>query len=598
MSKNFEIPSDLPEDIEASILESLIELGKDRGVVSLLDIEDQFEELPIDPDSLEYLIVTLEDNNIIVTEESILEEDVFGEGKPREEKRNADEESDPRTQESELASIANELGRTTDPTRMYMREMGINNLLTRTEEVTIARNLESSKKSFHEKLYQYPRIRHLFLQEYENIKLQEHKVGDLISGLAWPDDSDMSVKDYLEQLSKEEDDRFEIISYKSNELHDFVDRLTKTKNSKEHGDIFREVRLSNVFIRKVVTDMAEFINKIREKETQIRETLIGKLCFDRKEVITAYNTAEDYVTWFDGLLKNLTLKTPNDSYYIQYIRHAHLDILKIAEKTNLSAFTLKNLHQELKVHDQETQKFKDQMTGANLRLVISIAKKYSNRGLQFLDVIQEGNIGLMKAVDKFEFRRGYKFSTYATWWIRQAITRSIADQARTVRVPVHMIETINKMKKMQTKLLQEHGRSPNVEELAEAMEMPPAKIQQIFRISLEPSSIDAPIGDDEDSSLGDFIADDNLASPQAAAEQQGLDEMIESLLGELSKREIDVVKMRFGIGTPTEYTLEEVGRQYSVTRERIRQIEAKALKKLRHPMRIDRLRSFLRDKSD
>ena len=592
MSKIFESPSDLPEEIEANVLEALVELGNAQGFISYLDIESQFEEMPRDPDALEYLIGFLEDHDIIVTEESI-HDDMFGENTTR---KHAQNNSEAEPQDSDLAAIANELGRTTDPTRMYMREMGINSLLTRAQEITIARNIEASKKVLHEQLYGYSRLVHLLEVDFARIKTQEHKVGDIVIGLAWPDEDHITVEEYLTQMSNEEENVFEVVSFTLAQLHEFVARVVSAKTLKSRKNILREVRLSNVFIIKVLADVTKFAQEIRQKESVIRETLINKLKFDRKEVVKAYNKQKKYGDWIENLLKNRELKSESEKYYVDFVNHAQAELNRIPDQIGISIPKLKELELNLSNSSSQIQVYKDQMIEANLRLVISIAKKYSNRGLQFLDVIQEGNIGLMKAVDKFEFRRGYKFSTYATWWIRQAITRSIADQARTVRVPVHMIETINKMKKMQTKLLQEHGRTPTIDELAETMEMLPSKIQQIFKVSLEPSSLDAPIGDEEDSSLGDFIADENLSSPEVAAEKQGLTEMVESLLGELSKREIDVVKMRFGIGTPTEYTLEEVGRQYSVTRERIRQIEAKALKKLRHPMRIDRLRSFLNDR--
>ena len=588
---------DLPSGVSEVVFEALLELGKAQGFVSMIDIDDLTDSEPLEPSDLEDLIGVLEDHNIVFTEEDMHDDDIFGQASLRErpDKVTASERENVEEVLRVAGSISNEVGRTTDPTRMYMREMGVADLLTREEEITIARDVENGKREFHILLHEYPRLIDVFLEGFEQIKHQVHKVGDLVNGPAWPNDEHVTVAEYLEKIR---DDEAEIantdsFNFSLESLHELAEGLRNAKSRKKQKELLLQVRLSNVLIRKVLADIDNILKSITQKEAKIRETLISKLKFKREDVIAAYHKQKKYGDWIDTLVADYTFNHSSDVYYVDFVRHIHQDILDLAADARMDVLKLKVLQKQLQDKEADLQVSKDKMAEANLRLVISIAKKYSNRGLQFLDVIQEGNIGLMKAVDKFEFRRGYKFSTYATWWIRQAITRSIADQARTVRVPVHMIETINRMKKVQTRLLQEMGRTPNIEELASAMEMTADKIQQINKIAMEPSSMDAPIGDDEDAVLGDFIADDNLQAPHEIAENDGLNEVIDSLLGELSKREIDVVKMRFGIGTPTEYTLEEVGRQYSVTRERIRQIEAKALKKLRHPMRIERLRSFL-----
>ena len=571
-------------------LATLVSLGKHKGYVLFNQIESIMESVFTDAYMLEQVISELEDKGIHVLEEAPDEDD---------EKTNNIDINDPDEDLHEPATTSigsKELGRTSDPTRMYMREMSDNQLLLRIDEISISRQIEAAKRELLDIIYNYPRTYQIFDQNFQGISKQKHKIGELITGFAWPDDSNISDVDFLAEINNSENCDFvkPPPPFKFPDLEILKNKLEKAQSVQEKIKVFSSVRPALQFTGRVTDDIASFFKQIKAQEKMLSSLFVDKLSFPRKDVIKAYNECNDGITWVKKLSKKSKSTTSNHAYYSQYIQHGIKSLENIQQKVQFTIAEIKHAHNEVKRVNRLIQKGKDQMTEANLRLVISIAKKYSNRGLQFLDVIQEGNIGLMKAIDKYEFRRGYKFSTYATWWIRQAITRSIADQARTVRVPVHMIETINKLKKVQRSLLQEKKRNPTLEELAEGMEIPTTKLQQILKISLEPSSIDAPVGDGDESTLGDFIADDNLAPPSEVSENLSLKETLESLMMDLGKRERDVIMARYGMGTGTELTLEDVGVRFELTRERIRQIESKALKKLRHPQRYDKLISFIK----
>ncbi len=586
-------------------ISQLISLGQEKGYLTLAEINDALPPEFTNEEAIEALIAPFEDLGIKVLETAPESEDELVmagiTGSSDKEKVNSDDAA------KALLDIEHELGRTSDPIRMYMREMGANELLTRREEVKIARRIELGQKATVDELMKYPRTFVLLNEAYENIRNEERKFETLIAGYAYDldefDENNLPMPNTDEKI-EEPDITLELFEKDIENVIKFSEK--KVEKSIE---IMDGIRLAPAFIEEVLTDIKERVRKIADYEKKIITLLTDKLGFERLDAIKLLEGHSGNVDWVkDVLSTHKSTDTDVLAYYYDHFHRAQRRIHKITSKTGLTVQELKDLSRRINKFDRETQAAKDEMTSANLRLVISIAKKYNNRGLQFLDIIQEGNIGLMKAVDKFEYRRGYKFSTYATWWIRQAITRSIADQARTIRVPVHMIETINKLKRVQRIMLQILGREPSVEELSEGlgnkygkeipeeakigMEISEAKVQQILKISREPTSMDSPVGDEEDSTLGDFIADENIISPEDAAEDQGLKETIGKLLDGLTEREEKVLRMRFGLTMTTDYTLEEVGKQFDVTRERIRQIEAKALKKLRHPSRIEQLRSF------
>lgn len=567
---------------------TLIVLGRDQGYVLYTQMETILESLLTDEDMLEQVISELEDKSIHVLEEAPDKDeehrgiDAYGTSDSDEEVGNS----------TNLSLAAKELGRTNDPTRIYMREMSDNQLLLRIDEIKISRDLEKFKEDLQDIVQNYPRTYKLFYENFEEISHQKHKLNEIVIGFAWPEDAHISDVNFLIQMNEFENN-FKVPKFIFQDLINVIEKLENIKSIKEKSKLFKTIRPSNLFIRRVTQDIKNYFKEIRKQEQMIHKLFVERLGFERKQVIQFYNDSQGGFDWIYKLLATSDKSQTNFAHYFGYINHGIKSLQNIETKLSMTIPKIKEIYNDIAKINRKIQDTKDLMTEANLRLVISIAKKYSNRGLQFLDVIQEGNIGLMKAVDKYEFRRGFKFSTYATWWIRQAITRSIADQARTVRVPVHMIETINRLKKLQRKLLQEKKRIPTISELAEGMDIPASKVQQIMKISLEPSSIDAPVGDDEESSLGDFIADENLAAPLDVAENTCLRETLELLMSELNKRERDILMTRYGIGTGTEYTLEDVGRRFELTRERIRQIESKALKKLRNPHRFEKLQSFI-----
>ena len=537
-----------------------------------------------------------------------------------------------------LASVENEPGRTTDPVRMYMREMGTVELLTREGEISIAKRIEEGIRDVLHSIAYWPNAVEVVLQEYKDYEAGERRLADILSGYLDPE-TDEAIPEVLEEESEIDEEDSSTKSTKDVKLDDDeeeeesesdddsegesgpdpeiakarFDELTAAwKNTRtiieKHGRSSKEAEdalesLATVFMMfkftprlfDIISEMIRGTHEqIRTSEREVMRYAVRRGRMDRTQFRTSFPGQESNFAWLD---EQIAKASPDQKGYLEKVRPDVLafqqKIADIEKDLGLDVKGIKEISKRMAVGEAKARRAKKEMVEANLRLVISIAKKYTNRGLQFLDLIQEGNIGLMKAVDKFEYRRGYKFSTYATWWIRQAITRSIADQARTIRIPVHMIETINKINRVSRQLLQEMGREPTPEELGERLEMDEVKVRKVLKIAKEPISMETPIGDDEDSHLGDFIEDSNITSPVDAATSEGLKEATREVLENLTEREAKVLKMRFGIDMPTDHTLEEVGKQFDVTRERIRQIEAKALRKLRHPSRSEHLRSFL-----
>jgi RNA polymerase primary sigma factor len=514
-----------------------------------------------------------------------------------------------------LAAVENEAGRTTDPVRMYMREMGTVELLTREGEIVIAKRIEEGIRELLSALAFYPGVARKLSNEYELVAKEEKKLSDILVGYLDPADHVPSAQEIAEQnANKENDDSEEVDTgpdpVEAKKRFTALKRqCTKTEktlaekgyNSKEAqkemaklGELFKFFKLTPRVFDPLVETPRAVLAVLRESEREITRLVVRECRMDRKDFIKSFQGSESKLDWIDGASKKADVAERLANYREDIVR-LQKRIGVIEDEVGLKTMEIKEINRRMSMGEARARRATKEMVEANLRLVISIAKKYTNRGLQFLDLIQEGNIGLMKAVDKFEYRRGYKFSTYATWWIRQAITRSIADQARTIRIPVHMIETINKLNRISRQMLQEMGREPTPEELGERMDMPEDKVRKVLKIAKEPISMETPIGDDEDSHLGDFIEDVTISSPVDAATEEGLTEATRDVLGGLTAREAKVLRMRFGIDMNTDHTLEEVGKQFDVTRERIRQIEAKALRKLRHPTRSDYLRSFLDD---
>jgi len=511
-----------------------------------------------------------------------------------------------------LASLDSEFGRTTDPVRMYMREMGTVELLTREGEIKIARRIENGLNQAMSSLARYPDTMRLIIERYSEVAEEEAKLSDLMVGFVDPEEDPNSIPlPAAAQVSDDDDDadvddsgpdpeeaakRFTTIERAFNRAMNCIpkkDEKGYERNMNRAVKELMEIKLLPLFIDRLSVNLKDIINRIRSNERTILDLCVKQAHMPRKTFIDTFKANETNLNWVNNHLKS-------GEKYVKALEGCKEEILryqkrlkKIEQDSHLSIHDIKEINRKMSIGEAKARRAKKEMIEANLRLVISIAKKYTNRGLQFLDLIQEGNIGLMKAVDKFEYRRGYKFSTYATWWIRQAITRSIADQARTIRIPVHMIETINKLNRISRQMLQELGRDPQPEELAERMDLPEDKVRKVLKISKEPISMATPIGDDEDSNLGDFIEDTNVLLPADTATNAGLSESTREILSSLTPREAKVLRMRFGIDMNTDHTLEEVGKQFDVTRERIRQIEAKALRKLRHPSRSEQLRSFI-----
>ncbi|MBL6907297.1 MAG: RNA polymerase sigma factor RpoD [Luminiphilus sp.] len=593
-----------------SRLKQLIAKGKEQGYLTYAEVNDHLPQDISEPDQVEDIIQMINDMGIQVFEQAPdADELLMTEGD-----RSADEIAAAEAAAA-LAAVENEAGRTTDPVRMYMREMGTVELLTREGEIVIAKRIEEGIRELLSALAFYPGVARKLSNEYDLVAKEEKKLSDMLVGYLDPADLVPSAQEIAEQnANKENDDAEETDTgpdpVEAKKRFTALKRqCTKTEktlaekgyNSKEAqkemtklGELFKLFKLTPRVFDPLVETPRAVLAVLRESEREITRLVVRECRMDRKDFIKSFQGSESKLDWVDSASKKADVAERLANYREDIVR-LQKRIAVIEDEVGLRTMEIKEINRRMSMGEARARRAKKEMVEANLRLVISIAKKYTNRGLQFLDLIQEGNIGLMKAVDKFEYRRGYKFSTYATWWIRQAITRSIADQARTIRIPVHMIETINKLNRISRQMLQEMGREPTPEELGERMDMPEDKVHKVLKIAKEPISMETPIGDDEDSHLGDFIEDVTISSPVDAATEEGLTEATRDVLGGLTAREAKVLRMRFGIDMNTDHTLEEVGKQFDVTRERIRQIEAKALRKLRHPTRSDYLRSFLDD---
>ena len=625
-----------------SQLATLIQMGKEQGYLTYAEVNDQLPDSITESDQIEDIVQMLTDVGIKIFESAPDADDILMNDDSSDDDMAADEAA------AVLASVETEPGRTTDPVRMYMREMGTVDLLTREGEIAIAKRIEEGIRDVQHAMSFWPGTVQFVLDEYQKVQDGEKKLSDVITGFLDPEtEEDKIAAQEAKEAAKEERERIKeekenppVIKAKAKaaslddddeddddseeeaeeetsgidpeevrlRLEEIENLFIKAKQALlDYGrgsvqadeayallaERFMMLKLNNRLSDQVMAIMHDVYDDVRKQERQIMRLVIRRGRMPREEFRKTFPSNETNV---DGLIERIkgkpafagTLEKVTDDVILLQRR-----IRDYEQQLDMKIHDMKDVARRMAIGEAKARRAKKEMVEANLRLVISIAKKYTNRGLQFLDLIQEGNIGLMKAVDKFEYRRGYKFSTYATWWIRQAITRSIADQARTIRIPVHMIETINKINRVSRQLLQEMGREPTPEELGERLEMDEVKVRKVLKIAKEPISMETPIGDDEDSHLGDFIEDGTISSPVDDATAAGLREATRDVLGNLTEREARVLKMRFGIDMPTDHTLEEVGKQFDVTRERIRQIEAKALRKLRHPSRSEHLRSFL-----
>ena len=592
-------------------LKDLIARGKEQGYLTYAEVNDHLPNGIVDPEQIEDIVNMINDMGIAVHEKAPDAETLL----MSETAVSSDDEDAAEEAEAALASVDAEFGRTTDPVRMYMREMGTVELLTRQGEIEIAKRIEDGLNGVKYQMAHFPPTIDKLLAVYDAVAAGGTRMQDFLVAFIDPNAPDV-IKSPVTKSNDDNDDdddeeevdtgpdpqevaaRAKLIrrlhkrSLTALEKYGAKDKKTIRVQS-ELADQLMELKLAPKLFDALVRNLRSSISVVRTQERQVMQICVRDAGMPRKDFLASFPKSETDLAWID---KHIRAKRKHSSTLAKLkddVLRAQRKLLAVEMLTNLKIVELKEINRQMSIDEAKARRAKKEMVEANLRLVISIAKKYTNRGLQFLDLIQEGNIGLMKAVDKFEYRRGYKFSTYATWWIRQAITRSIADQARTIRIPVHMIETINKLNRISRQMLQEMGREPLPEELAERMEMPEDKVRKVLKIAKEPISMETPIGDDEDSHLGDFIEDQTVHSPVDSATSSGLKETTHTVLAGLTPREAKVLRMRFGIDMNTDHTLEEVGKQFDVTRERIRQIEAKALRKLRHPTRSDQLRSFL-----
>jgi RNA polymerase primary sigma factor len=602
---------------QQSQLKQLIAKGKEQGFLTYAEVNDHLPDGIVEPEQIEDIIRMINDMGISVFESAPDVDDTTLSDSALSTDDDAAEEA-----AAALASVDSDFGRTTDPVRMYMREMGTVELLTREGELKIAKRIEEGLFHVLQAIAQYPDTISRFLELLQQVEGEELKLADVISAVIDPnveeaaeepavasssDDSSASVDDDDDEDAPEIDrgPDPEEVRARAAELQERYQQLVEKLSTlgKEHPETIAATELVvESFLRfklvpsvfdNLIDNLRDTITLIRDQERTIMELCVRKSKMPRKKFISSFVNDETNLGWLQSHIDEGAAYSAQLEAYSEEILRAQRKLVEVTRNAHLSIAEIKEINRKMSIGEAKARRAKKEMVEANLRLVISIAKKYTNRGLQFLDLIQEGNIGLMKAVDKFEYRRGYKFSTYATWWIRQAITRSIADQARTIRIPVHMIETINKLNRISRQMLQEMGREATPEELSVRMEMPEEKVRKVLKIAKEPISMETPIGDDEDSHLGDFIEDAGVVSPVDSATAEGLREATQNMLGGLTSREAKVLRMRFGIDMNTDHTLEEVGKQFDVTRERIRQIEAKALRKLRHPSRSEKLRSFL-----
>ncbi len=618
-----EVPEPLDAEARKTRLKTLIKLGKERGYLTYAEINDHLPDDVVDAESIEAIISTFSEMSIQVFDEAPAAEELLMSDTAA---APADDEEVEAQAEQALSTVDSEFGRTTDPVRMYMREMGTVELLTREGEIEIAKRIEEGLKHMIQAISACPTTITDILDMAAKVESDEMRIDELVDGLIDPnateevaaapempetddEDADDEGEDdeggagaasaSLLQLKTDALERFKIIK----SVHAKMQKMLASKGphdkaylklQQQISDELLNIRFTSRSIERLCDSVRGMVEQIRGSERKIQQICVDRVKMPRPHFIQTFPGKETTLEWVDGeiaaapktYLAILTRCAPD-------IKEEQKKLIALQDRIGIPLKDLKDINKQMSTGEAKARRAKREMTEANLRLVISIAKKYTNRGLQFLDLIQEGNIGLMKAVDKFEYRRGYKFSTYATWWIRQAITRSIADQARTIRIPVHMIETINKMNRISRQILQETGAEPDPATLAKKMDMPEEKIRKIMKISKEPISMETPIGDDDDSHLGDFIEDQLTLAPADAAMYSSLRGVTKEILDTLTTREAKVLRMRFGIEMNTDHTLEEVGKQFDVTRERIRQIEAKALRKLRHPTRSDKLRSFL-----
>jgi len=608
---------------QQSQLKLLIAKGKEQGYLTYREVNDHLPNDIVDPSQIEDIVGMINDMGIAVHEiapdaDNIVLSD------------NAMDEDAAEEAAAAIASVDSEFGRTTDPVRMYMREMGTVELLTREGEIEIAKRIEDGVNQVFSALGHFPATIRGILEDFAKVEKEEMRLGEIVSGFRGDDETDEMLMaanvvapnpgdvsaddDDVEGVDDDSDDDVPVLEDTGpdmDEAREHFGEMQKKYNAylkhvEKHGrdkkgvklsddvaEYFEHFRLLPKYAESLVQNMRSLVDQVRDHEKHIMSLCVRKAKMPRKSFISSFPDNETNLDWLDGVIKKGGGFTAQLTEFRDEIIRTQQRLHAIEQECGISIGEIKDINRKMSIGEAKARRAKKEMVEANLRLVISIAKKYTNRGLQFLDLIQEGNIGLMKAVDKFEYRRGYKFSTYATWWIRQAITRSIADQARTIRIPVHMIETINKLNRISRQMLQEMGREPSPEELAIRMDMSEDKVRKVLKIAKEPISMETPIGDDEDSRLGDFIEDQNILSPLNSATFEGLREATLAVLDSLTAREAKVLRMRFGIDMNTDHTLEEVGKQFDVTRERIRQIEAKALRKLRHPSRSDPLRSFI-----